>query len=72
MAQAVINGLTQVQLETGTPVLSTVLTPHQFHSGEEHIKFFREHFVVKGVEAATACADTIRKVASLGSRTGAR
>jgi len=72
VAQAVINGLMQVQLETGTPVLSAVLTPHHFHSGEEHIKFFREHFVVKGVEAATACADTIRKVATLGSRTGVR
>ena len=65
VAHAVINGLMQVQLETGTPVLSAVLTPHHFHAGEEHIKFFREHFVVKGVEAATACADTIRKVAAL-------
>jgi len=67
VAQAVISGLMQVQLETGTPVLSAVLTPHHFHSGEEHTKFFREHFVVKGVEAATACADTIRKVAALAN-----
>ena len=67
VAQAVITGLMQVQLETGIPVLSVVLTPHHFHSGEEHTKFFREHFVVKGVEAATACADTIRKIAALAN-----
>jgi 6,7-dimethyl-8-ribityllumazine synthase len=65
VAQAVLSGLMQVQLETGTPVLSAVLTPHHFHGGDEHVNFFREHFVVKGVEAATACADTIRKLAML-------
>jgi 6,7-dimethyl-8-ribityllumazine synthase len=65
VAQAVISGLMQVQLETSVPVFSAVLTPHHFHQGEEHIRFFREHFVVKGVEAARACADTVRKFAAL-------
>ena len=65
VAQAVISGLMQVQLETSVPVFSAVLTPHHFHQGEEHVKFFREHFVVKGVEAAHACADTVRKFAAL-------
>jgi 6,7-dimethyl-8-ribityllumazine synthase len=65
VAQAVINGLMQVQLETGTPVLSAVLTPHHFHAGAEHTEFFRGHFVVKGAEVAAACADTLRKLAAL-------
>lgn len=65
VAQAVISGLMQVQLETGVPVFSAVLTPHHFHHGEEHIKFFSEHFLVKGAEAARACADTVRKFSAL-------
>jgi 6,7-dimethyl-8-ribityllumazine synthase len=66
VAQAVINGLMQVQLETDTPVFSAVLTPHHFH-GEEHVRYFREHFVVKGAEAAHACADTVQKLAALSA-----
>lgn len=65
VAQAVINGLMQVQLETAVPVLSAVLTPHHFHAHEEHQSFFHEHFVVKGGEAARACADVIGKVRTL-------
>jgi 6,7-dimethyl-8-ribityllumazine synthase len=68
VATAVINGLMQVQLETGTPVLSAVLTPHHFHNGEEHVSFFREHFLVKGAEAAHACADTVNRLAALPVR----
>ncbi|SAK45960.1 6,7-dimethyl-8-ribityllumazine synthase [Caballeronia glebae] len=65
VAQAVINGLMQVQLETGTPVFSAVLTPHHFHNGDEHVGFFKEHFLVKGAEAAHACADTVQKLSAL-------
>ncbi|MGI9328775.1 MAG: 6,7-dimethyl-8-ribityllumazine synthase, partial [Pseudomonadales bacterium] len=65
VAQAVITGLMQVQLETGVPVFSAVLTPHHFHNSEEHAKFFSDHFVVKGVEVAKACADTVEKMKSL-------
>lgn len=68
VAQAVISGLMQVQLETAVPVLSAVLTPHHFHGGEEHHKYFYEHFLVKGAEAARACADTIQKVSALKAR----
>ncbi|CAN7769486.1 6,7-dimethyl-8-ribityllumazine synthase [Caballeronia sp. LjRoot34] len=67
VSTAVINGLMQVQLETGTPVFSAVLTPHNFHSSEEHATFFREHFVVKGAEVAKACVETVRKIASLAT-----
>lgn len=67
VAQAVISGLMDVQLATGIPMISSVLTPHHFHAGEEHRKFFFEHFHVKGVEAARACASTIRSVHALSA-----
>ena len=65
MAEAVINGLMRVQLDTDVPVISVVLTPHHFHQHDEHASFFAEHFQVKGVEAAHACAKTIRSLARL-------
>lgn len=65
VAQAVISGLMQVQLETEVAVLSAVLTPHHFHGSGEHVGFFHEHFVVKGAELARACVDTVGKVATL-------
>lgn len=65
VAQSVISGLMQLQLELDTPIFSAVLTPHQFHGSEEHIKFFSEHFVHKGAEAAQACAATISQLNTL-------
>ena len=65
VATSVINGLMQVQLETEVPVFSVVLTPHHFHAGEEHQKFFFDHFVHKGQEAARTCADTLQKTSAL-------
>ncbi|MGI4812437.1 MAG: 6,7-dimethyl-8-ribityllumazine synthase [Janthinobacterium lividum] len=65
VAQAVISGLMQVQLETEVPVISAVLTPHHFHGHTEHLRFFHEHFRVKGREAAAACVSTIRAQAAL-------
>ena len=59
VARAVIDGLMRVQLETRVPVLSMVLTPLRFHEHAEHLRFFQEHFVVKGQEAARACVRTI-------------
>lgn len=58
VATAVIDGLMQVQLETGVPVFSGVLTPHDFMS-EGRDEFFRKHFVTKGQEAAGACLATL-------------
>jgi len=60
VAQSVVSGLMQVQLETEVPVFSVVLTPHQFHNCNEHNTFFNEHFVVKGAEAASACASILK------------
>lgn len=54
VASAVIDGLMRVMLDSGVPVLSVVLTPHRFHEHEEHRRFFAEHFVKKGKEAAEA------------------
>ena len=65
VAQAVISGMMQVQLETEVPVLSAVLTPHHFHDGAEHHQFFFDHFVVKGTEVARACAATLANLAQL-------
>jgi 6,7-dimethyl-8-ribityllumazine synthase len=65
VATAVINGLMQVQLETEVPVFSVVLTPHQFHEHAAHVDYFREHLKLKGVEAATACAQTLNALTAL-------
>src|ERR1700741_1449563 len=62
VADAVIQGLMRVQLDTKVPVISAVLTPQNFHEHDEQRKFFHDHFVVKGAEAATACAATVDKV----------
>jgi 6,7-dimethyl-8-ribityllumazine synthase len=59
VASTVVDALMRVQLDTGIPVLSVVLTPHHFHGNDEHHKFFSEHFVVKGQEAARACMQTV-------------
>jgi 6,7-dimethyl-8-ribityllumazine synthase len=65
VAAAVIDGLMRVQLDTDVPVLSAVLTPRDFHEHDEHQRFFREHFVQKGTEAARACLQTIAALRAL-------
>jgi 6,7-dimethyl-8-ribityllumazine synthase len=59
VADAVVSGLMQVQLDTSVPVFSVVLTPLNFHESDEHQRFFGDHFVVKGAEAARACVATL-------------
>lgn len=54
VAQAVVNGLMQAGLETGIPVLSVSLTPHQYQETPHHDAIYRAHFVEKGREAARA------------------
>lgn len=65
VAQAVISGLMQVQLDTMVPVLSAVLTPHHFHAGVEHARFFHDHMREKGKEVANACMGTLQRVAMI-------
>jgi 6,7-dimethyl-8-ribityllumazine synthase len=59
VAAAEIDGLMRTQLDTGVPVLSAVLTPQAFHEHEVHAKFFADHLVLKGREAARACVATL-------------
>jgi len=54
VASAVVSGLMNVQLDTETPVLSAVLTPHNYQETEEHRAFFLRHFRLKGQEIARA------------------
>ncbi len=65
VAGAVIDGLMRVQLDTGVPVLSAVLTPHHFHEHDVHTAQFAEHFAVKGTETALACARTMASLTGL-------
>ena len=64
VAGAVIAGLMNAQLETGVPVFSVSLTPHNYQPVEVMTAFFREHFVKKGAEAAEA----VRQVLALDAR----
>mgnify|MGYP002662290723 CR=1 FL=1 len=59
VATTVVNALMTLQLDTGVPILSAVLTPHHFHEHAEHRKYFHRHFAVKGTEAAEACVRTV-------------
>ncbi len=61
VAQAVVDGLVKAALDTGVPILSTVLTPQDFDERDsQRIQFFRRHLLEKGVEAANATVETIR------------
>jgi len=60
VAQAVLDGIMNVQLETGKPFLSVVLTPITFNEHcAENEKFFIDHMVIKGEEAANACVNML-------------
>lgn len=60
VAQAVVQGLMDAGLKTGVPILSVSLTPHHFQPSEDHQKFFAEHFIKKGREAADAAMQITR------------
>jgi 6,7-dimethyl-8-ribityllumazine synthase len=55
VASTVLDGMMRAQMDTDVPVLSVVLTPHQFQETDEHRRFFLDHFVIKGAEAARSC-----------------
>mgnify|MGYP001798384672 FL=1 len=65
MASAVIDGLMRAQMDTDVPVLSVVLTPHQYQENEAHRAFFRSHFVEKGAEAARAVLSILAAATAL-------
>jgi len=65
VAATVVDALMAVQLQTRTPIISVVLTPHRFHDHDEHRHFFLRHFRIKGAEAAQACAAAIAGIRRL-------
>jgi 6,7-dimethyl-8-ribityllumazine synthase len=67
VAATVLDAMMQVQLQTQVPILSVVLTPHQFQEIEAHLVFFREHFELKGREAADACRQTLTNLERLNA-----
>ena len=52
VAQSVVDGLMRMGLDTGVPVLSVSLTPHNYQETDHHNAIFRNHFLEKGREAA--------------------
>lgn len=63
VAETVVSALMRVQLDTGVPVFSVVLTPHHFHEHATHHDFFFDHFRKKGEEAARACMQVLELMA---------
>ena len=60
VASAVVDGLMRAGLDTGVPVLSVSLSPHQYQDTPHHNAIYRAHFVDKGVEAAQAALQITR------------
>lgn len=67
VAQAVVDGLMRAGMDTGVPVLSVSLTPHQYQETEHHSQIYRAHFVQKGREAAKAALTITRTRAALAA-----
>ena len=65
VAEAVVTGLMQAQMESDLPILSAVLTPHHFQDTEAQRQFFLEHFKIKGRETAEACLEILALRAKL-------
>lgn len=71
VAQSVVDGLMRAGLETGVPILSVSLTPHHFQETAHHTAIYRDHFVVKGREAAQAALGILTARKSLPQRPAA-
>ena len=65
VAQAVVDGLMRAGMDTGIPVLSVSLTPHQYQETDHHNAIYRTHFVEKGREAANAALKITQPRAAL-------
>lgn len=65
VASTVVDNLMRVQIDTGMPVFSAVLTPHHFHDSQEHQHFFESHFLIKGKEVAQACTSTLNELIAI-------
>ena len=66
VAQAVVDGIVRVSLETEIPVISVAISPQKFEEdSQEDLKFFKNHFVEKGKEAAQATVMMIENIEKL-------
>lgn len=65
VAQAVVDGLMRAGMDSGVPVLSVSLTPHNFRDDQHHIGIYAQHFVEKGREAANAALSIVKTRQSL-------
>jgi 6,7-dimethyl-8-ribityllumazine synthase len=65
VSSSVLTALMNLQLELEIPILSLVLTPRHFDESETDENFFVDHFKIKGVEAANACAMTLKNLQTL-------
>jgi len=66
VAAAVVDGLMRAQLDTGVPVFSVSLTPHNYQETEFHNDVFIKHMRKKGAEAAGAVDIQLTTIDSLG------
>lgn len=64
VANAVVDGLMRVGLDTGVPILSVSLTPHHYQETGHHNAIYRDHFLIKGREAASAALEITRNLAA--------
>lgn len=65
VASTVIDEMIRVSVDHEKPIFSVVLTAKDFDGSDERIKFFEDHFVLKGQEAAQSCVamlDTLEKL----------
>jgi len=69
VAHAILQGFINVQLQTGVPILSAVLTPQETFaedgSNPEQYDFFFNHLSIKGEELAKACVMTVENMKRL-------
>jgi 6,7-dimethyl-8-ribityllumazine synthase len=70
VASTVVDGLMRAGMDTGVPVLSVSLTPHHYQETDHHNAIYRDHFVTKGREAASAALSIVAAHATLAEQTG--
>jgi len=65
VASTVLDALMDIQLQTNIPIISAVLTPHNYQETSAHDNFFAKHFKTKGIEAAIACDEILQLYSNL-------
>ncbi|MGH1398291.1 MAG: 6,7-dimethyl-8-ribityllumazine synthase [Alphaproteobacteria bacterium] len=68
VAHTALQSMLDVSMAAGKPFLSVVISPQKFREGNaEDEAWFAGHFVIKGQEAANACADMLDLLPKIGS-----